>query len=171
MGGQWEGGGAPCELKYASRSGECEQVHDTEAEKAEKKGAGREGDRQPENDLDHAAEATLRLAEREGQARHDNDDDGDDLGDRALDGFQDLLQRFLPRHPGSGGMGGRRDREAEQTGGRRNPEWREIGDAGKAHLHSPVVSGVRSGTASTSCASRTATVAIVTPRPTRTDKG
>src|SRR3546814_8495821 len=65
---------------------------------AEKEGTGCEGDRQTENDLDEAPEAARRLAERERQAGHDNDDDRDDLGDRALDGLQDLLQRLLPRH-------------------------------------------------------------------------
>src|SRR3546814_19768563 len=82
-------------LRYASLRRSCDQRPAAEAKEAEKEGTGREGDRQTENDLDEAPEAARRLAERERQAGHDNDDDRDDLGDRALDGLQDLLQRLL----------------------------------------------------------------------------
>src|SRR3546814_2202111 len=74
----------------------------------------REGDLQTEDDLNEAPESARRLAEREGQAGHDNDNDRDDLGDRALNGFENLLQRFFPRHPRAGGLrrGGKGDRKS-----------------------------------------------------------
>ena len=49
------------------------------------------GDRQAEDDLDQPAEAAGGLAEGERQAGDDDDDHRDDLGDGALNRFQDLL--------------------------------------------------------------------------------
>ncbi len=66
-----------------------------EKEKKERKEARRgEGDRDPEDDLDEPAETPARVAEGERQARRDDDDHRDDLGDRALDGIQDVLERL-----------------------------------------------------------------------------
>jgi len=63
-----------------------------------------------------ATEAAAGIAEREGQARHDDDDDGDDLGDRPLDGLEDLLQGLFPWHRRTGRMGGRGEHETDGKG-------------------------------------------------------
>src|SRR3546814_14730927 len=89
---------------YTTLFRSCNQCPAAEGEEGQEKGAGREGDRQTEDDLNEAPESARRLAEREGQAGHDNDNDRDDLGDRALNGFENLLQRFFPRHHRAGGQ-------------------------------------------------------------------
>src|SRR5690606_37520167 len=76
-----------------------------------------EGDGQAEYDLDQATEAAAGVAESEGQAGHDDDDDGDDLGDRPLNGLEDALERRFPRHRRTGRMGGRGEHEADGKGG------------------------------------------------------
>src|SRR3546814_4574725 len=58
----------------------------------------REGDRQAEHDLDQLAETAARFAERQCQPGNDDNDDRDDLGERPLHRFQDLLERFFPGH-------------------------------------------------------------------------
>src|SRR3546814_4732697 len=58
----------------------------------------REGDRQAEHDLDQLAETAARFAERQCQPGNDDNDDRDDLGDRPLHRFQDLLERRSEEH-------------------------------------------------------------------------
>ena len=45
------------------------------------------------------------------QAGDDDDDHGDDLGDRPLDRLEDFFQRLFPRHGRAGGVGGGRHEE------------------------------------------------------------
>src|SRR3546814_18834088 len=111
-------------LRYASLRRSCDQRPAAEAKEAEKEGTGREGDRQNENDLDEAPEAARRLADGERQAGHDNDDDRDDLGDRDLNGIQELLRLLLPQHSrpgrvrrGDGSQADADSRSNERPGG------------------------------------------------------
>ena len=48
--------------------------------------------------LDQEPEPARGLAKGEGEACDDDDDHGNDLGHRALDRLQDLIERMLPRH-------------------------------------------------------------------------
>lgn len=68
---------------------------------------------QTEDDLDQLAEAAASVAECQSKTGCDNDDDGDDLGDRAFDTLQNLLQRFFPRHGGAGSVGGCRHQQRD----------------------------------------------------------
>src|SRR3546814_1356776 len=63
-----------------------------EAEEGQEEARCREGDRQAEHDLDQLAETAARFAERQCQPGNDDNDDRDDLGDRPLHRFQDLLR-------------------------------------------------------------------------------
>src|SRR5260370_13293379 len=67
-----------------------------EREERQEEGAGRKRDRQAEHDLDQSAEATGGVAECERETGHDDDDHGENLGDRTLDRLQDLVERLLP---------------------------------------------------------------------------
>mgnify|MGYP001335287270 CR=1 FL=1 len=63
-----------------------------------------EGDRKPEHDLDEAAKAAGGVAECERQAGRDDDDNGDDLGDRTFNRLENFLKRLFPRHRRTGGV-------------------------------------------------------------------
>lgn len=76
------------------------------AEEGEEEAGGGEGDRQTEDDLDQLAEAARRLAKCQGEARHDDAEDRDDLGDRPLDRVEDVLEGRFPGHTGTGGASG-----------------------------------------------------------------
>src|SRR5579875_2287577 len=70
-----------------------------------------------ERDLDQPAEAARRVAEREGQAGHRDDDHRDDLGDGSLHRLQDGVERRLPGHGGAGGIGRRCECQRERREG------------------------------------------------------
>ena len=84
-----------------------------------KKLDGGEGDREAEDDLDQPAKSARGVAERQRQAGDDDDDHRDDLGDRAFDRLQDLIERLLPRHVGAGGPGGGTGERGDADGGNR----------------------------------------------------
>src|SRR5690606_1960942 len=76
-----------------------------------------ERNRQAEHDLDQLAKTAACIAEGQSQASHDTDDDGDDLGDRHLDGLEDALKGCFPWHRRTGRMGGRGEQETNGKGG------------------------------------------------------
>jgi hypothetical protein len=75
-------------------------------EEGEEERGGGEGNGETEDDLDQAPQAATHVAEGEAQPGDDDDHHGDYLGDGALDRLEDALQGGLPRHAGTGGMGG-----------------------------------------------------------------
>ena len=95
-----------------------------EREERQEEARGGEGDREAEDDLDQAAEAAGGLAEGQRQAGDDDDDHGDDLGDRPLDRFQDLVERLLPRHVRAGRAGGAAQERARQGPSRDDSDGR-----------------------------------------------
>ena len=88
---------------------------------------------QPE---DQASEAARGLAEGQRQAGEDDDDDRDDLGDRALNGFQNLVERLLLRHVRTGRV--RRCREKGE-----NDKDREDGEGAPDVQHYCSPAGIR----------------------------
>src|SRR5579885_1809615 len=87
-----------------------------EGEEGQEERTRRERDREAEYDLDEAPETAAGIAERQCQARHDDDDHRDDLGDRAFDRLQDLLERLLPRHVRAGSISQPAATRQEQPG-------------------------------------------------------
>src|SRR5439155_15116527 len=78
--------------------GSCYQRSPGEIEEGQEEGARRKRDREPEHDLDQSAHSARGLAKGEREARADDDDNRDDLGDRTLDAVEDLGQRLFPGH-------------------------------------------------------------------------
>src|SRR6202011_3852831 len=105
-------------------AGSCDQRSPGKVEEGQEEGARREGDRQPENDLDQSAHPARGLAEGESQARADDDDDCDDLGNRTLDAVEDLSQRLFPGHVRAGRQGELRPKQE------RDGECRKLGEGG-----------------------------------------
>ena len=126
-----------------NRSSPSDQDPAAEGEEGQEEARRREGDRQTEDDLHQSPRAAGAVAEGERQAGDDDDHDGDDLGHRAFDRFQDRLQRRFPGHARARGVRGRRHQGNGQGGGSRGKRVVQCAD----HDESPEGEGTRDGRA------------------------